>query len=196
MGLPREVSVADTRRSGIWSGVAVMVAIGIALGVRFMPTAIRLSKAGIVLRRPGFAHAFELPGGELRNIAPAATVTVSSEDPARGHRGEGVADGQPDENEWVAADAVGAWLTLTWDRPALISEIVLYDRADLASNVRSGTLSFDDGSVIMVRALPAAGTPEHIRFAPKKVRSVTFRIDEAEGLNAGLDEIMVMGTLQ
>src|SRR4051794_29201782 len=183
MGLPREVSVADTQRNGIWSGVAVMLAIGIALGVRFMPTAIRLSKAGVVLRRPGFTHVIETPGGDLRNIAPAATVTVSSEDPARGHRGEGVADGHLDSNEWVAADPVGAWLTLTWDRPALVSEIVLYDRAARGSNGRRGTLSSDGGSLIMVRALPAAGTPEHIRFAPKKVRSVTFRIDEAEGLN-------------
>ena len=78
----------------------------------------------------------------------------------------------------------------------MITEIDLYDRPDPASNVLSGTLSFDDGSVMMVRALPAGGAPEKIRFAPKTVRSVTFRIDHAQGPSAGLDEIMVMGTLR
>ena len=196
MGLPREVSVADARRSDLWLGVAAMTVIGLALGLRFMPTAIRLGREGVVVRRPGATRIAGVSSGDPRNIAPAATVTVSSEDQARSRNAEGVADGQPDSNEWVAADPVGAWLTLTWDRPALISEIVLYDRPDLSSNVRSGTLSFDDGSVIIVRALPAEGTPEHIKFPPKTVHSVTFRIDNAQGPNAGLDEIMVMGTLR
>lgn len=196
MGLPREESVADSRRSDLWLGVAVMTVIGVALGVRFMPTAIRLSREGVVLRRPRPSQLVNVPNGELRNIAPAATITASSEGPARRQTGEGVAEGQADSNEWVPAESVGAWLTLTWDRPALVSEIVLYDRADLSSNVRSGTLIFDDGSVIMVRALPAEGTPEHIKFPPKKVRSVTFRIDQAQGPNAGLDEIMVLGMLR
>ncbi len=188
--------MADSRRSDMWMGVAVMTVIGIALGLRFMPTAIRLSRQGVVVRRPGPARVAGVAGGGPRNLAPLALVTVSSEDTARGQTGEGVADGQPDSNEWVAADSVGAWVTLTWDRPALVSEIVLYDRPDLSSNVRSGTLSFDDGSVIIVHALPAEGAPEHIRFPPKTVRSVTFRIDHAQGPSVGLDEIMVIGTLR
>ena len=188
--------MADTQRSDLWLGVAVMTVIGVALGLRFMPTAIRLSRQGVVVRRPGATRVADSANRNPRNIAPAATVTVSSEDPARAQNAEGVADGQPDSNEWVAADSVGAWVTLTWDRPALIDEIVLFDRPDLSSNVRSGTLSFDDGSVIIVRALPAEGAPEHIRFPPKTVHSVTFRIDHAQGPNAGLDEIMVMGTLR
>jgi hypothetical protein len=50
-------------------------------------------------------------------------------------------------------------------------------------------------SVIVVHALPASATPERVVFAPKTIRSVTFRIDQAQGRNAGLEEIMVMGTL-
>jgi hypothetical protein len=196
MGLPREVSVADARRSDLWLGVVVMTVIGVALGARFLPTAIRLSRQGVVLRRPGATRVAANADGGFRNIAPAATVTASSEVPSRGRGGEGVADGQPDANEWVSEDSVGAWIMLTWDRPALISEIVLYDRPDPASNVVAGTLSFDDGSVIIVRALPAEGAPERIKFPPKTVRSVTFRIDHAQGPNAGLDEIMVMGALR
>ncbi|MEO8369110.1 MAG: hypothetical protein ABI806_07925, partial [Candidatus Solibacter sp.] len=175
MGLPREVSVAEKQRSDLWLGVAVMTVIGIALGLRFMPTAIRLSRQGVVVRRAGATRVANNANRDPRNIAPAATVTVSSEAATRAQNTEGVADGQPDSNEWVAADSVGAWVTLTWDRPALIDEIVLYDRPDRSSNVRSGALSFDDGSVIIVHALPVEGAPEHIKFPPKTVHSVTFR---------------------
>jgi hypothetical protein len=188
--------MADSRRSDLWLGVAVMIVIGVALGARFLPTALRLSRQGVVLRRARTTHLIRGPQGGERNIAPAATVTVSSEAPARGQGAEGVAERLSDSTAWVAADPVGAWLTLTWDRIAVISDVVLYDRLDPGSNVRGGTLSFDDGSVIMVRALPADGTPEHIRFTPKTVRSLTFRIDHSQGPNAGLDEIVVMGTLR
>ena len=188
--------MADAQRKDLWLGVAVMMVIGLALGARFMPTAIRLSRQSVVVRRPGAVRTGTVTAGASRNIAPLATVTVSSEDPARRQDAEGVADGRPESGEWVAAEPVGAWLTLTWDRPALIDEIVLYDRPDLSSNVRSGTLSFDDGSVLIVHALPPAGTPEHFKFPPKTTHSVTFRIDHAEGPSTGLDEIMVMGTLR
>ena len=138
------------------------------------------------------------PAGDRqqRNIAPLATVTVSSEDAGRGQTGEGVADGRPDASEWSSAgEGAGAWITLAWDRPAVVTEIDLYDRPSPIDNVLSGTLSFDDGTVIVVRALPADGTPERVVFAPKTIHTVTFRIDQAQGRNAGLGEIMVVGTL-
>jgi hypothetical protein len=107
-----------------------------------------------------------------------------------------VADGQPDTNEWTSAgEGAGAWITLSWDHPATVTEIDLYDRPNPLDNVLSGTLTFDDGSIIVVRSLPAAGGPERVVFPPKIIRSVTFRIDQAQGTNAGLDEIMVIGTL-
>ncbi len=131
-----------------------------------------------------------------QNIAPLATVIVSSEDNASGQTGEGVADGQPDANEWASAgEGEGAWITLTWNHPATVTEIDLYDRPDPVDNVLSGTLTFDDGGVIVGRALPAGGTPEHVTFPPKTLRSVTFHIAQAQGRNAGLGEIMVIGTL-
>ena len=42
---------------------------------------------------------------------------------------------------------------------------------------------------------PRVWRPERVVFAPKIIRSVTFRIDRAQGTNAGLDETMVIGTL-
>jgi hypothetical protein len=107
-----------------------------------------------------------------------------------------VADGLPDASEWATAgEGAGAWITLTWDQPATVSEIDLYDRPDPVENVLSGTLTFEDGTVIVVHALPAEGAPERVVFPPKTIRSVTFRIDRAQGRNAGLGEIMVIGTL-
>ena len=185
-----------TVRNYVWLVVAVLVCIAGLFGLRFAPTALRQAR-GVVIRRPGPASLVKSGEGRLGNIAPLATVTVSSEDAARGQTGEGVADGQPDASEWSSAgEGAGAWITLTWDHPATVTEIDLYDRPDPVDNVLSGTLTFDDGSAIAVRALPAAGAPERVTFTPKSIRSVTFRIDRAQGRNAGLDEIMVIGRLR
>jgi hypothetical protein len=166
------------------------------LGLRFAPSVLRLGRTGVIIRRPNTVPLTKAGERQPRNIAPLATVTVSSADTTRGQTGDGVADGQPDGSEWSSAgEGAGAWLTLTWDRLATVSEIDLYDRPDPIDNVVSGTLTFEDGSVIVVHALPAAGAPERVTFPPKTIRSVTFRIDQFQGRNAGLGEIMVIGTL-
>jgi hypothetical protein len=183
-------------RNYVWLVAVALVCIAGLLAWRFAPSALRLGRAGVIIRRPNAVSLAKAGDRHLGNIAPLATVTVSSADTTRGQTGGGVADGQPDASEWSSAgEGAGAWLTLTWDRPATVSEIDLYDRPDPMDNVLSATLTFDDGSVIVVHALPAAGAPERVTFPPKTIRSVTFRIDQAQGRNAGLDEIMVVGTL-
>jgi hypothetical protein len=178
-----------------------MVALAVAciaglIAVRFAPSILRAGRAGVTIRRPNRVPVTQVGDRRPRNLAPLATVTVSSEDTARGQSGEGVADGQPDANEWITAgEGAGAWITLTWDRPVTATEIDLYDRPSPLDNVLSGTLTFDDGSAIVVRSLPTGGGPKRVMFAPKTIRSVTFRIDQAQGRNSGLDEIMVLGTL-
>jgi hypothetical protein len=175
---------------------AALICIVGLLGLRFAPSVLRTARSGVVIRRPDRVPVTQATDPHQRNLAPLATVTVSSEDNARGQSGEGVADGRPDANEWTTAgEGAGAWITLVWDRPATVTEIDLYDRASPVDNVLSGSLTFDDGSVIVVRALPASGGPEKVVFPPKVIHSVTFRIDQAQGRNAGLDEIMVIGTL-
>jgi hypothetical protein len=188
--------MSNPARNYVWLVALALVCLAGALALRFAPSALRWGRQGVVVRRPN-AVAVALAGDHrLRNIAPEATVTVSSEDTASGQTGEGVADGRPDASEWSSAgEGAGAWITLTWDRPATVTEVDLYDRPDLVDNVLSGALTFDDGSVIAVRALPPGGTPERIAFAPKTIHSVTFRIDHVRGRNAGLGEIMVIGTL-
>ena len=131
----------------------------------------------------------------MRNIAPFATVTVSSIDESDERLGGGVADGVVDTKGWVAREEMaGAWIKLSWDRPALVTEIALYDRPNRVDNVLSGTLTFDDGTSIAVPALPTAGSPWRITISPKVVHWLMFRIDRAEGRSTGLEEIMVMGT--
>jgi hypothetical protein len=183
-------------RSYVWMVVAVLLCIAGVFALHFAPKAVRWGRAGVIIRRPDKAALTPVVDRHLRNIAPLATVTVSSEDTSRGQTGEGVADGQPDASQWSSAgEGAGAWITLTWDHPATVSEIDLYDRPDPIDNVLGGTLTFDDGTMIGVHALPASGAPERVAFPPKTIHSVTFRIDQAQGRNAGLDEIMVIGTL-
>ena len=186
--------MSNSVRYYAWVAI-VLVCIAGVLALRFAPSALRMGR-GVVVRRPGRLSPTPAGDRQQRNIAPLATVTVSSEDAGRGQTGEGVADGRPDASEWSSAgEGAGAWITLAWDRPAVVTEIDLYDRPSPIDNVLSGTLSFDDGTVIVVRALPADGTPERVVFAPKTIHTVTFRIDQAQGRNAGLGEIMVVGTL-
>jgi len=188
--------MSNSVRNYGWLVAVALLGIAGVLALRFAPSVLRLGRAGVIIRRPNTVPLTKVGDRNLRNIAPLATVTVSSEDTTRGQTGEGVADGQPDASEWsTAGEGAGAWITLTWDHPATVTEIDLYDRPDPVDNVLSGTLTFDDGSVIVVRALPAGGTPERVTFPPKTIRSVTFRIDQAQGRNAGLGEIMVIGTL-
>ena len=180
----------------VWLVAGVLVCIIAVFGLRFAPAVARLGRAGVVIRRPNPGPVSKAAARQFRNIAPLATVTVSSEDTTRGQSGEGVADGLPNANEWASAgEGAGAWITLTWNTPATVSEVDLYDRIDPVENVLSGTLTFDDGSVLVVHALPAAGGPERVVFPPKTIHSITFRIDQVQGRNAGLGEIMVIGTL-
>ena len=186
----------NTVRNYVWTVATILVCIAALFTWRFAPAALRWGRAGVVIRHPNPVTLANAGSRQMHNIAPLATVTVSSANTGGGHTGEGVADGQPDANEWASAgEGAGAWITLAWDRPATVTEIDLYDRPDPVDNVLSGTLTFEDGSVIVVHALPAEGAPQRVVFPPKTIRSVTFRIDRAQGRNAGLGEIMVMGTL-
>jgi hypothetical protein len=110
--------------------------------------------------------------------------------------GEGVADGTVDSREWISnGELRGAWIRLDWDKPATIEEIELYDRPSAEENLTSGSLTFDDGSMVGVPPLPPDGSAWRVSFPPKTVRSLVLRIDSVEGRSAGLAEIMVFGTM-
>jgi hypothetical protein len=151
----------------------------------------------MVIRQPNpRASPSQVANETAQNIAPFATVTVSSSLQDEGRLGSGVADGVVDQRGWLAREEMGgAWIQLTWNAPAVITEIVLYDRPNRLENVLGGTLTFDDGSSVAVPALPPGGNPWRASFPPKPVHWVMFRIDRAEGRNTGLEEIMVFGRL-
>ena len=154
-------------------------------------------RAATIIRRPAsIVRAARTESADIRNIAPFATVSVSSVEESDGAFAQGVADGVADSRDWVTeGETVGAWIRLDWAAPATILGVDLYDLPNPADNVLSGTLTFDDGSTIPVESLPPNGAPRRIAFPAKTARSVVFRIDQAQGMNAGLAEIMVFGTL-
>lgn len=179
----------------------VLVSIAAAMGVTIRSAALRLGHpVQAVIRRPNRGARIErarsaaLP--PLANLSPYATVTVSSVDASAEQSAEGVADGEVDTQAWVTqTQTEGAWIQLTWNTPATVSEVQIYGRAGFAEHVQGGTLIFDDGSTIPVDALPPNGTAWRATFPPKTVRQVMFRIDNAQGRSTGLAEIMVFGTL-
>jgi hypothetical protein len=154
-------------------------------------------RTAAIIRQPvpsALVHRTDNPG--IRNIAPFATVSVSSVEESDTESAKGVADGVADSKEWVTeGETAGAWIKLDWASPATISRVDLYHLPNPAGNVLSGTLMFDDGTVIPVESLSPERNPARIAFPAKTVRSVMFRIDQAQGINTGLVEIMVFGTL-
>jgi len=131
----------------------------------------------------------------MTNLAPLATVTASSS--ADANAGDaGVADGTVDEREWIAdAAAKDDWIKLSWERPVTIAEVELYDRRNLAENVLRGVLTFENGFVLPVPALPPDGSPWRVRFLPQTVEWLLFRIESAQGIHPGLAEIKVYGSV-
>jgi hypothetical protein len=183
-------------RGVIIVAVLALLAVGLFVARQSMGLAPRQAT---VIRRPNTAapqrQVKRDMGVVLQNLAPFATVSVSSTLETVGKSSEGVADGVLDGREWVTqGETGGAWIKLTWDNPPTIEEVDLYDRPNGDEHVLNGSLSFEDGSVIYVPPLPANGQVWRAVFPPKKVHWVMFRIDQAQGTNTGLAEIMVLGT--
>ena len=147
------------------------------------------------------------------NIAPLATVTASSQDVqdaqgaakavdgvVDGFLGDGSlqVDGYPGDGtrEWSSIqEKSGAWLTLTWPRAYSIDRIVLHDRINLADNLTSGTITFSDGSSIVVGPLNNNGTSTVYSFPARSVTSLTLTVTGVSSATfaIGLAEIEVYG---
>lgn len=133
------------------------------------------------------------------NIAPSATVTVSTE--IAGASGEAVIDGiigVDGAGEWACEKDTlfwgyirYPWVQLKWDESQTISKVILYDRSTLHEHTAGGWLRFSDGTEISVNALPNDGTAKVVTFAPKKVTWVKFQVADGVGGNLGLSEIEV-----
>ncbi|RYG73228.1 DUF5110 domain-containing protein [bacterium] len=132
------------------------------------------------------------------NLARSAKVTLSGIE--TGYSEGGINDldvsGYPDnaKAEWASGQKEGSTVRLTWPAPQSIDHIALYDRVNLTDHVTSGTLTFSDGSTVPVGELPNDGaTPAEIRFAPKTVAWVEFKVTavSADSKGVGLAEMAV-----
>jgi hypothetical protein len=142
-------------------------------------------------------------GAAAINIAPQASVLISSENAADGQLGtkavDGVISGYPGDytREWATAgQRTGAWIELRWTVPQFISRVVLYDRPNGNDQIQGATLTFSDGSTVTVSALNNNGTASIVNFSPKSVTSVRLLVTAVAGAseNIGLSEFEVFGT--
>jgi len=134
------------------------------------------------------------------NIAPQAEVTASSQYGgayAARHVTDGVIRIQ-EQGEWACKGQTTwwglikyPWITLTWPAEQTIDRVVLYDRPAQAEHTAGGILEFSDGSMIRVFALPNDGSPKQLRFAPKRIEWLRFKVTDGLGVNLGLSEIEV-----
>lgn len=92
------------------------------------------------------------------------------------------------KNVWSPNDAER---TVTFDLKEAtdVDHVVLYDAKDKTANVLNAEISFDDGSVFITGALSADGAGDTIKTNVKNVSSMTVRLLDTEGENAGLAEI-------
>ena len=133
------------------------------------------------------------------NIAPLAQITASSS--MEGYEASRAIDGIIrvfDQGEWRSQSQTNFYgqieypsLTLQWEKPYTIGEILLHDRPDPDSHLAGGILHFSDGSELKVFEIPNDGSPKSIKFPAKTVEWVKFESTDADGLHPGLSEIEV-----
>ena len=130
------------------------------------------------------------------NVAPNATVSVSSEFDVNSHPKANVVDGKfgkQDVAEWASAGEVNPWVKLDWSTAQDVRAIVVYDRSNPIDNVMGGTLSFSDGTSIKVVGIPTWGEAKLITFPMKQVSWIKFQAEGSQGVNGGLSELSVLG---
>jgi hypothetical protein len=124
------------------------------------------------------------------NIAPEATATASSGQPAGATSGCALDEAR----QWSATGAKDEWIRLDWTAPKTIGQVRLYDKLNLRDQVLWATLRFSDGSTLPVGRLQndgQAGTV--IAFPPKMVTWMKLTIDKVSPgtVSAGLGQFEV-----
>ncbi len=132
------------------------------------------------------------------NVALNATATASSQNTSTQQTAakaiDGVVDGYPGDytKEWATVGGgAGSWLKLTWSSQQTLSRVVLHDRPNDTDRVTGGTLTFDNGTVINVPALPNDGTALSVAVPNISTRSLTFTVTSISSgtTNVGLAEL-------
>jgi hypothetical protein len=126
------------------------------------------------------------------NLAKRAVITASSVYSSQ-YAAANVADGiigQWGTGEWSSNGEANPWIQMDWTSGQTINEIVLYDRPDSSDWSQGGTLSFSDGSSVIVTGIPNNGAAKVVTFPDKNVTWVRFQVTGSSG-NNGLSEMQV-----
>ncbi|WFG44920.1 family 16 glycosylhydrolase [Pseudonocardia alni] len=112
-------------------------------------------------------------GGDVAEQA-VTTAGAGSDDPASVHDGTG--------EGWTPGPGPdGGWLQLTWSQPRELASVQLAGVLG-APPVRSGRLTFSDGSSVPVGEVPAdPALPTVVAFLPRSVTSVRITVDPVAG---------------
>lgn len=136
------------------------------------------------------------PPPTVNNVAPDASVSVSSEYPDATYSKEKLNDEikvQHANGEWASNGETTPWAKLSWNQGITTSKVILYDRPNSTDQISSGTLTFSDGSSVSVGALLNNGEAEEVTFSERTITWVKFQVDNGSGYNVGLSEFEVVG---
>lgn len=157
---------------------------------------------GLVNSVPSITNVTVIAAQAAINIAPQATVLVSSENAADDQLGskavDGVISGYPGDytREWATVgEGNGAWIELRWSEPMAVERVVLYDRPNHDDQIIGAELVFSDGTILPISTLNNDGTATSFNVG-KTVTSMRLNVTWV-GVNTGnigLSEFEVFGT--
>ncbi len=131
------------------------------------------------------------------NIAPGAGIQVSSLADEEKYAIEHLYDGiylMANTGEWRSDGESDPWIELTWDEPAVVDQVNLYDMVGTSSHIIDGEIVFSDASKVSTGELPDNGEKKSISFSPREISSLKLTVKEGVG-EIGLAEIEVLDTL-
>ena len=134
-------------------------------------------------------------GGTSGNLAPSASLSVSSEYSSAYGKAKLVdgIKGVHNSGEWASRGETKPWAQLNWSQAVTVDKVVLYDRANANDRISAATLLFSDGSSKAVGSLPNDGSAHTVTFTSRSITWVKLRVDDGAGPNVGLSEIEVFG---
>ena len=97
--------------------------------------------------------------------------------------------------EWASDGELDPWIQLSWPTNMSVDEVILMDRPNLTDSVNSGVLYFSDGSNVPVPFVANDGSPAVAIFPTKSITWVKFQVTGGTGVNVGLSEFKVYGSL-
>lgn len=96
----------------------------------------------------------------------------------------------PYDGTWIpSAEDAEKTVTVVFDHPRDVYEVVLYDHPSPEDNVLNAIIAFDNGAVLETGALTAGGSASSILMEQTDVLSFTITLETVEGTNAGLTEV-------